>query len=359
MTKASICLTAARQVIDSTGIELQPLGQGLINDTFLVSSKFKRFVLQRINNQVFLEPLQVMSNLRVLTDHAKRIDLELTGEGWRLPEIVTTLVGSDFYVDSSGDYWRGISFIEGSKTLSEIQSPNQAEQVGYCLGRFHRMASTIPEDRLFDTLPDFHVTPRYLERFDQWADAQYNSEVDHKGLIDALRFVEEKRDSVDVLEIANQRGHLRTSVIHVDPKLDNILFDLEGQSAVSIIDLDTVKPGLIHYDLGDCIRSCCSDRSQALIERFNVDRLRSLLKGYFLARGDALSTADKFYLYDAIRLLPFELGLRFLTDHLMGNLYFKVDYPNQNLERALEQFKIVMSIDRQESCIRRLLEAVS
>jgi Ser/Thr protein kinase RdoA (MazF antagonist) len=143
-------------------------------------------------------------------------------------------------------------------------------------------------------------------------------------------------------------------VIHGDPKLNNILFDASSGLAVAMIDLDTVKPGLIHYDLGDCLRSCCNRAGEGGAEsvEFDVAICREVLAGYFAAAEQFLTEPDIAYLFDAIRLLPFELGLRFLTDHLAGDRYFHVTEPGQNLRRAQVQFRLVASIERQEKAIR-------
>jgi len=146
--------------------------------------------------------------------------------------------------------------------------------------------------------------------------------------------------------------------IHGDLKINNILFDITDQRAVSIIDLDTVKPGLFQYDIGDCLRSACNGQREdgnTSAVHFDVDICRLILKDYLSAAGDILTEFDYRYLYDSIRLLPLELGIRFLTDYLDGNPYFKVDFPEHNLVRALVQFQLTASIEQQEKQIREML----
>jgi Ser/Thr protein kinase RdoA (MazF antagonist) len=354
----SYAVHAAQRFSDDPGLRVSLLGRGLINDTFLVSAASFRFVLQRINHRVFPDPAAVMANLRVLTDHVRHRQADPAARGWRLPEIIRTRTGEDFHRNGEGGFWRALSFIEGARGLAALDDDFQAEQVGHALGRFHALAGGIATDALRDTLPGFHIAPAYLAQFDQAA-AQACPEADSAELREALDFVEARRSCIGVLEEAKRRGELRVRVIHGDPKLDNVLFDETSGRAVSLIDLDTVKPGLIHYDLGDCLRSCCNragETAGAVEARFDLDLCRAILRGYLAEALDFLTEADRRYLYDAIRLLPFELGLRFLTDHLAGDVYFKVEARGQNLHRARVQFRLAESVERQESEIRRVLE---
>jgi Ser/Thr protein kinase RdoA (MazF antagonist) len=354
---------AARAAAEFAGgpvLRIEPLGRGLINDTFLASAESFRFVLQRINHRVFPEPAAVMANLRALSDHIQRLPAGARTGGWRLPGIIPTRAGEDVHRDGEGGCWRALSYIEGARSLARLADSVQAEQVGHALGRFHALASGLAPDSLHDTLPGFHIAPAYLARFDEAA-TRPRPEKDSAELREALDFVEARRSIIDVLEEAKRQGKLKLRVIHGDPKLDNVLFDDATGRAVSLIDLDTVKPGLIHYDLGDCLRSCCNragEHGGCADAGFDLDLCRTILKGYMAEARGFLTAADREYLYDAIRLLPFELGLRFLTDHLAGDVYFKVDRPGQNLHRARVQFRLAESVERQEGDIRGIIEAL-
>lgn len=353
MPPAATAVRAAREFAADAVRRVDPLGRGLINDTFLVSTAATRFVLQRLNAQVFPEPVAVVANLRVLSDHARTLPPH--PHGFHLPELVPTRTGPDFHRDAEGGIWRALSYIEGARNLAVLDDPAQAEQVGHALGRFHSLAGGLAPESLRDTLPGFHIAPEYLASFDRVL-ARSRPPPDSTELREALAFVEARRDIVDGLEQAKRAGRLRARVIHGDPKLDNILFDAVSGRAVSLIDLDTVKPGLIHYDLGDCLRSCCNRGGKTGGEpAFDLDLGRAILRGYLAEAGELLAAADRDHLYDAIRLLPFELGLRFLTDHLAGDVYFKVAAPGQNLERARAQFRLTESVERQEPAIRTVI----
>lgn len=174
-----------------------------------------------------------------------------------------------------------------------------------------------------------------------------------------LDFVAARRHAAGVLEQARQSGVLTTRTMHGDPKLSNILFDAATGQAVALVDLDTVQPGLVHYDLGDCLRSCCNTAGEqpaahARVE-FDLDICHGILQGYLGEARRFLAAADYAYLQAAIRLIPLELGIRFLTDHLQGDVYFKTDAPEQNLQRAMTQFQLTLSIERRAHRIGRII----
>jgi len=350
---------ARRFVAEDGRLSVAPLGDGLINDTFLVTAGEaggERFVLQRINRRVFPEPGRIMENLRVLLNHVG--ERQAGGDparDLRFPEIRLTRDGSAFCVDGEGGFWRALSFIPNARSRNALQDFAQAEQVGYALGRFHALTSDLDPASLHDTLPGFHVAPRYLARFDRVV-AGGPGTPSSAELRFALDFVAARRSAFAVLEEAK----LPLRIIHGDPKLNNVLFDEQSGRAASLIDLDTAKPGLVHYDLGDCLRSCCNRAGETPNDAsgiaFDLDVCRAILRAYFAEVGAFLTAAERHYLYDAIRLLPLELGLRFLTDHLEGDLYFKVERPGQNLERALVQFRLAESVETQEKLIRSLID---
>jgi hypothetical protein len=350
----------ARHFVDEDGhLSVEPLGEGLINDTFLVVAEPPgggRFVLQRINRRVFPEPRLIMENLRVLLSHITERQAGTDAvRDLRFPEIRPTRAGLSFWVDDEGDFWRALSFIPDTRSQNTLQDSAQAEDVGYALGRFHALTSDLDACLLHDTLPGFHIAPRYLARFDRVV-ANGVGASENAELRFALDFVNARRSVFAVLEEAK----LPLRVIHGDPKLNNVLFDAQSGRAASLIDLDTVKPGLVHYDLGDCLRSCCNRSGEAADDSakvtFDLDVCRAILRTYFAETGAFLTDIERYYLYDAIRLLPLELGLRFLTDHLEGDRYFKVEQPGQNLQRALVQFRLAESVEAQEEFIRNVID---
>ena len=379
---------ARRFGLEAEELEVSPLGRGLINDSFLVRTASGRWVLQRLNGQVFPDPEGIMANLARLDAHLARqpwIDLV-----W--PTLRAVASGATWTRDEAGDLWRMMSYLPG-EPLAAIRTPGQAAEVGRLLGQFHRAVADLEPRHLQVTLPGFHVTPAYLRLFDHFlatgvtpltqglvgnageagsanpagslgfvvsagllgpvpAAAALPSEPD---LEEALNFLARRREGLAELEDARQAGLIPERVTHGDPKLDNLLFNATGQRALALIDLDTVQPGLTLHDIADCLRSCCNRQGEAAKPAtlgFDLAVCRPLLAAYATVTRGLLTPTEIALLYSAIRLLPLELGLRFLTDHLQGNRWFRVTAPGQNLARARVQFALVASIERQEATIR-------
>lgn len=360
--------------------QVQAYGSGNVNDTYLVTvmpttavantdqEAMSRFILQRVNTHVFRQPELILLNMQAFLAHmAERsaLDQAATTQHWEMPQILVTATGQPYYVDQAGSFWRAISLIEGAKTHPTIRDAAHAREAGLALGRFHRLLSDLDPVQLHDTLPGFHVTPQYLAAYDQ----VLQSESAQRRIAGeraeqatwGLNFVAARRAWVGVLEEALERGELVLRAIHGDPKVDNILIDELSGQAVSIIDLDTVKPGLVHYDIGDCLRSCCNpagEETTALDSvTFDTDLCQVILAGYLQEAAHFFTPADYAYLYDAIRLITFELGLRFFTDYLAGDVYFKVKHSSHNLQRALVQFRLTQSIEDQAMKIQAIIAA--
>ena len=327
---------------------VEPLGRGLINDTFLVTAGREGWVLQRINGDVFPQPERIMGNLSALSAHLggdPSLDLQI-------PALIRTTDGNSFCRGADGGLWRLMEFVAGAHTLDRLESEAQAREVGRALGVFHRLVSDLPLERLAVTLPGFHETPAYVARFFEvlGRDARMarSAEIQHLAEFAAAR----RGACTNVLEEARRSARIPRRVIHGDPKLDNILFDATGARAIGLIDLDTVQPGLVHYDIGDCLRSSCKRRGTSpggvSGAAFDLGLCRAVLGAYADQTRGFITPAEIALVYDGIRLIPFELGLRFLTDHLEGNRYFRVRWPGENLEKAQIQFALLEDIERKQ-----------
>jgi len=355
---------AAVVFADSQEVRVQPYGGGNIHETFLVTSDRRPpFILQRLNTAVFGRPQLIMANLRVLTAHLESQQQENTpapDRRWQIPRIIPTPWGEDLFSHEQGSIWRALTFIPAAHTVDVVQDEGQAWEVGYALGRFHLAVSSLSPTALADTLPGFHVTPLYIQAYDAGRAAATAPPTPEVAF--AQEFINQRRRGVSILEDAKHRGELPLRIIHGDPKVNNVLLDDASGLAVGIIDLDTVKPGLIHYDLGDCLRSVGNpwgeETSQWQRVEFDLSRGRALLAGYLSQARAFLAPADYDYIYDSLALITFELGLRFFTDYLAGNVYFRVRHPQQNLQRALVQFHLAQSIAAQERAIRAMIGAL-
>jgi Ser/Thr protein kinase RdoA (MazF antagonist) len=355
---------------------IAPLGNGNINDTFLVtvedgvfnvsdttaaalqSSESRHFVLQRLNTRVFRQPERVMANIQRLGQHVSdRLQQEPRDRPWQIPQVLVARQGNPFYCTDNGDYWRALSYLDNSQTYDTLRSPKQAREVGYALGMFHSLVSDLPAHELADTLEGFHITPLYFEQYQQVI-AQ-NAVPASPEVQFCQQFIHDRLEVMTILETAKQQGQLPLRVMHGDPKINNVLFDKGSDRAIGMIDLDTVKPGLIHYDIGDCLRSGCNLLGEETEDwqavEFDIDLCREILQGYSSVAKSFLTEGDRDYFYEAIRLLPLELGLRFFSDYLAGNVYFKTHDPDHNLRRALVQFQLTRSIEQKEPILQAIL----
>lgn len=362
-------LMAQKFAVDGRVVTVESTGSGNINDTYLAIFRTtfseQRFIVQRINKRVFSEPEAIMQNMKLVTEHAhRRLEAEehMSDRIWQLPRIIPTKDGHDYAVDGEGEFWRAISLIASAHSYEQVQSLEHAHEAGFVLGQFQRLISDIPTEKLHDTLVGFHITPGYLSKLDE-ALATPEGQTRLKSAVEAnrcLRFVEERRSWCKVLESARERGELKLRPIHGDPKIANIMIDDATGRGTCIVDLDTVKPGLIHYDFGDCMRSCCNPAGEEATDLskvyFDTDLCDAIAKGYMRFARTFLTEADENYLYDSIRLIAFELGLRFFADYIAGDRYFKVRHDGQNLNRARVQFKLCESIETRESVIKKTLD---
>lgn len=342
--------------------QISRFGAGNVNDTFLVASgsgRSESFILQRINGRVFNMPEWIMQNLRALSAHVLP-RLETATPPRRRWEMVRFLTGADlkdFWIDPDGGFWRAMSFIVDAQSYESILGLDHAREVGYAVGFFHRLVSDLSPRALKDTLEGFHITPLYLRRYREvlgGAGLPFSADIAY-----CMDFIEKREELANVLEDAKGDGRLVLRIIHGDPKVSNVMIDTGTKLAVSIVDLDTVKPGLVHYDIGDALRSCCNppgEEAENLEDvRFDPELCRALLAGYFCAAGDFLPLSEREFVYDSVRLIAFELGLRFFTDFLEGDVYFRVNDRMQNLRRALVQFRLVQSIELQAGLLKTII----
>jgi len=346
---------------------IEPLGNGNVNDTYLVRlGELQRpaVVLQRVNTVVFTDPEAVMANLVTFSEHVARRLLEppreLAGRRWEVPRVFPACADGRPWVWEGSSFWRALGYVERAHSLERIGHSGHAREIGFGLGMFHQLISDLPVENLADTLEGFHVTPTYLRQFDQVL-GQLGASTDPE-LSDCLDFVEQRRGLAPVLEQARAAGLLRQRPIHGDPKINNVMLDLEGDQAVALIDLDTVKPGLIHYDIGDCLRSACNPLGEDTKDwrqvQFDLGLCEALLGGYGSVARSFLTPADYDHIVVAIKVISFELGLRFLTDHLAGDVYFKTRYRGHNLLRARVQFQLTRSIETQHAAIEAIVAAI-
>lgn len=340
----------------SSIIEVTSLGQGNINDTFLVHTKNVSIVLQRINDQVFPDPKILINNLQHLTSHLLS-QPDSDAKHWQEAVLVPALDGSLSVRDSKGSLWRALSYIHGSISFSSAETALQAEQTGWALGHFHRRLIGLDVKKMQLPLPGFHNLTNYLDLYETIETRNINENSNSPEIQYCLNTIRNERQYAFTLEKAIAEGTIQQRIIHGDPKIANVLFAKKSGLAVSLIDLDTVGPGILQHDIGDCLRSVCNiagEASNPATISFDLDLCEMTLKGYFREAGKLLTSIDRELIYDGVKAITFELGLRFFTDYLQGGIYFKCSNPEETLQKALVQFGLLHDIIVKEKAIHKL-----
>lgn len=338
-----------------------PYGNGHINDTYAVIYNHKgsqvRYIHQRINHNVFKDPVSLMDNIFRVTTHQRK---KLEKEGYRDLErraltLIPTKDGLSYYQDVRGNTWRTYLFIEGACTYEAIENHVQAFQAAKAFGELQRQLVDLPGERLHETIPDFHNTLKRFESLEKAIETDpVNRAMDAKSEID---FAMKHKDMTGVLLEKHREGLIPERVTHNDTKLNNVMLDEESSEGICVIDLDTVMPGLVLYDFGDMVRTATSptEEDERDLSKVHMEMImfEALVRGYLESAGEFLNDTEKEYLTFSGKLITFEIGLRFLTDFLSGDVYFKVHRDGHNLDRCRTQFKLVESIVEQEDAMNR------
>ena len=367
-TRALVSETAAlvEGIADQFAIEGQyvageEVNSGHINSTFLVTYELgngerRRYILQRINEKVFKDPLAVMRNVECVTSHINwkvlRRKRDLGGQTLNLYPHKT---GRFYGNGEGGGIWRCYNYLEGCQTYDVVENARQAYEAGRAFGAFQNLVSDLPPEEIVETIPDFHHTRK---RFDTLMGAV---EEDRHGRVASVQseldFVRGSEGIVDRLLELVDRGMLPLRITHNDTKINNVLFDQETDEAVCVIDLDTVMPGLSLYDFGDLVRTATNpaaeDERDLTKVKLRVRIFESLVEGYLASAGPVLTEEEVLQMAFSGRLISLELGMRFLTDHLNGDEYFRVAREGQNLDRARTQLCLARQIEESEEEMKR------
>ena len=338
-----------------------PYGSGHINDTWRLTfhklGVAVEYILQRINHNIFTNPVALMENVERVTFHlaaqmADEPDLER-----RVLKLIPQRNGMTWLKDDHGNYWRAYRFIPRTHTVDAVESPEQAFQAAKAFGRFQQLLADMPPPRLHDTIPDFHHTPKRFMALQQ----AITSDVANRAKLvkDEIAFALAHQSITNILLDAG----LPERVTHNDTKINNVLLDDSTGEGICVIDLDTVMPGLIHYDFGDMVRTATStaveDERDLSRVHLRFPMFEALVRGYLSSTSDFLTTQEIQYLTVSGKLITFEMGIRFLTDFLAGDVYYKVQRDGHNLDRCRTQFKLVDSIEQQEEAMDKLVRSIA
>ena len=338
-------------------VKIDPLGKGHINDSYKVESGNKEYVLQRINHNIFKNVHELQNNIYRVTSHI-RAKLQAKGVSdvvRRVLTLIPTHDGALYYKDSNGDYWRVTLFIKDSKSYEEINS-DLAYRAGMAFGDFQKMLEDIPGEPLFETIPNFHNMESRLEAFRESVNANRSGRLDE--VADLVKEIEDRAEEMCKAERLHREGKLPKRINHCDTKVNNVLFDADDH-VLSVVDLDTVMPGYVLSDFGDFIRTGANtgaeDDKNLENVSVNLDIFEAYAKGYLKHAASFLTDIEIDNLAFGAKLLTYMQTVRFFTDYIDGDTYYKIAYPEHNLVRTKSQFKLLQSLEENFDKMRQIV----
>lgn len=338
---------------DGDVINVKSFGSGIINDTFLVTCKNNKgnenkYILQKINSSIFKNVEKLMENYCGVCDYLKKIVSENGGDVERETiTVVPTNSGKSYLKDSLDNYWRAIKFISDTVTYDVAESAEDFYKVGKAFGEFQNKLAGYNAENLYESIPNFHNTK---ERFKTFLLAIENNKARRlESVRSEVDFILEREKDTSILLDLYENGELPLRVTHNDTKISNILMDANTKNGICIIDLDTIMPGLSLYDFGDAIRS---GATHALEDEKDLDKVyvdleffEAFTKGFLEGTNSSLTEKEIEMLPMGAKVITLEQAIRFLTDYLDGDVYYKTSYSNQNLDRTRTQLKLVKDIE--------------
>ena len=360
MTKnqPDLCAITRQFQILGNFVGAEPYGSGHINDTYRVTfdraGMPARYIFQRINHRIFKNPVALMENIQRVTCHLRDKLAGVPDSARQALTLIPSQAGQPWHQDAAGNYWRVYDFIERARTYDAVESPAQAYEAAKAFGRFQYMLTDLPAPRLHDTIPDFHHTPKRFAEFERALAADSANRAKLAG--SEIEFALRHQPITGALLAAG----LPERITHNDTKFNNVMLDDATGAGVCVIDLDTVMPGLALYDFGDMVRTTTSpvteDERDLTKVSMQLPMFAALVRGYWSAAGGFLTPAERRLLPEAGKVITLEIGLRFLADYLAGDTYFKVHRPGHNLDRCRTQFRLVESIEQQETQLHQLVD---
>ncbi len=338
-------------------VDVQAYGNGHINDTYIANSEPK-YILQRINSSIFKKPEEVMSNILGVTEFLRKKIIAAGGNPDRETlTVVKTRAGESFFKTDDGSYFRMYKYIENSVGYEMVENPEQFYQAARAFGKFQKMLSDYPADKLFETIPRFHDTEK---RFADFEEAVKNNVAGRRNFAKPeIEFALARKADASVVLDAMRSGKVPMRVTHNDTKLNNVLLDAKTGEGVCVIDLDTVMPGSLLYDYGDALRFGASSGAEDEIYLdkiyFDLELFEAFTKGFLEEAGDDLTPMEIELLPFSAKLLTYECGMRFLGDYLNGDTYFKIHREHHNLDRARTQFKLVADIETKLEDMKKIV----
>ena len=343
-----------------------PYGSGHINDTFLMTLRKDdgsegRVIMQRMNDAIFTQPEELMENILNVTSYLREVIIKNGGDPERETlNVIRTKEGKPYFIDSEGNYWRTYVFIEGARTYDQVESADDFYQSAVAFGNFQRLLADFPAETLHETIKGFHDTKARFEVFKKAiADDVCGRAASVKDEID---FYLEREDVANVFGNLLEKGEIPLRVTHNDTKLNNVMLDDETRRGICVIDLDTVMPGLAMNDFGDSIRfgaSTAAEDEKDLDKVWcDMDLFAAYTKGFLEGCGGKLTAKEIELLPMGAKVMTYECGMRFLTDYLQGDVYFKTHREGHNLDRTRTHIKLIKDMedkwDRMHEIVRNI-----
>lgn len=334
--------------------QVRPLGNGHINHTFLIRQNDTQFVLQKINTQVFPTPWQIINNADRIAKHLAK---KISENEYQLNAIkpIKTLTNQLALSTNNNEFWRAISFQKNSCSLEMLENTKQAKAAGFAFGHFIKALADLNPINIKPVIADFH---HLAKRYDELELAIHTDLFNRKKSCQpwiniALANKELLHELTKLLPLIPSR------ICHNDTKINNLLFDQQKQQAIAVIDLDTCMPSYCMFDFGDLARSCCATLAEDSTDldklSINIDIFQALTQGYLKATSDLLSHQEKQSLWLGTKIMPLMLGIRFLTDYLTGDKYFKINHAQHNLDRAANQLTLHQKFSELETQLKPLI----
>ena len=345
-----------RYTLSGNVVSVTPYGHGHINRTFFVETNEKKYILQAINTEVFRNPVGLMENLKGVTAYLA----DRTDDARTVMRVLNNREGECYTVDAEGYYWRLLTFVEGSICLERPESEEDFYQAAFAFGKFQRDLVDYPADTLVETIPDFHNTPKRFEAFLAAVDADVCSRV--AGVREEIDFYLSNKDFYPVLLNANREGRLPLRVTHNDTKINNVMLDRATRRALCVVDLDTIMPGFSVTDFGDSIRfgacTAAEDEPDASKMHLDLGLFEAYARGFLDGCGGGLPESEVMLMPEGALMMTLECGMRFLTDYLSGDTYFRIAYPEHNLVRARTQIALAREMKEQFADMKAIIEKI-
>jgi hypothetical protein len=361
--KHNLNAVVAQFELPGTFVDAQPYGSGHINDTYLVrlrqESRVVPWIIQRVNHRIFQDVPGLMRNIQRVTEHLRQRLAAIAGSdvSRETLTVVPTRTGQAFHHDAEGNYWRTYVFITGARTYDEVQSGAMARQAARAFGTFQKLLMDLPAPALHETIPQFHHTPGRFAKLEAALAADGAGRA--ASCQPETEFALARKTTTALLVDQMATGALPSRVTHNDTKINNVMIDDRDGRGVCVIDLDTVMPGTVLYDFGDQVRTttgaAAEDEQDLRKVHFHIGMFEALVRGYLETARDFLVPAELEHLAFCGRLITLEIGIRFLTDYLEGDVYFKTHRPAHNLDRCRTQFEMVRQMEQQAEAMERIV----